>query len=117
MPKSIEKLKKLRSLDEIFTRGGQAISIYREQHLGQPRIPSDEEMVNLVDKSQFGSGPVIAESFWQKFYKNSKKHFFASFEDRSALMADFEAIYGNSVVRSIVASADRIADGRIDLLG
>ncbi|MBK8302176.1 MAG: hypothetical protein IPK98_01695 [Chloracidobacterium sp.] len=31
MAKPLEKLKKIRSWDEIRTRGGQAISVYREQ--------------------------------------------------------------------------------------
>ena len=79
MANPLNKIKKIRSLDEILTRGGQAISVYREQRSGGRGLPTDEEFARLMDPSQFGSAPIIAESLWQKFYKNGEHDFFPTF--------------------------------------
>ncbi len=45
MGKPLEKMKRIRSLDEILTRGGQAFTAYRDQMFGGADVPSDEEFV------------------------------------------------------------------------
>ncbi len=110
-------MKRIRSLDEMITRGGQAFSVYREQVLGGNDIPSDEEFVRLIDAEQFGKAPIIAESLWQKFYKNGEKHFFAPFLDVGSSAASFREVFGEKSAKHIIDKAERLVDGRIELLG
>ena len=117
MAKSLDKIKKLRSLEEIITRGGQAFSAYREQRRGGPDVPSDKEFVELVDGRQFGNSPIIAESLWQKFYQNGVERFFPSFRDQESSTRVFRNTFDHDHIDSFIATADRIVDGRIDLLG
>lgn len=117
MGKPLKKMARIRSLDEIFTRSGQAFSAYREQVLGANHIPSDEEFVRLIDAEQFGKAPIIAESLWQKFYKNGDKHFFETFRDPESSAASFSAMFGERPTGHFIGAAERIIVGRIDLLG
>ena len=117
MGKPIGKMKSVRSLDEILTRGGQAFSVYREQRRGGTDVPTDEEFVRLIDPGQFGKAPIIAESLWQKFFKNGETHFFAPFHNPEASAALFRKIFGDRSTHKFIDAAERIVDGRIDLLG
>ncbi len=117
MVKPIEKFKKIRSLDEVLTRSGQALSAYREQRRGGCQLPSDAEFIRLIDASQFGDGPIIAESLWQKFYRNSGEKFFITFKDPSEAANAFKTIFGGERCDQLIANAQKIVDGRIDLLG
>ena len=117
MAKPLDKVRKMRSLDEVITRGGQAISAYREQRRGGPGLPTNEEFERLVDRSQFGTTPIIAESLWQKFFKNGHEHFLTTFRDKDASTATFKEIFRGPVCTRFINSAENIVDGRIDLLG
>lgn len=117
MGKPLGKMKSIRSLDEILTRSGQAFSVYREQLRGGTEIPTDEEFVRLIDAGQFGKAPIIAESLWKKFYKNSETHFFSPFRTPEASAAGFREIFGDKSTHKFIDAAERIVDGRIDLLG
>ncbi|MBK8466524.1 MAG: alginate lyase family protein [Chloracidobacterium sp.] len=117
MGKPLEKMKRIRSLDEILTRGGQAFSVYREQVLGGADIPTDEEFVRLIDAGQFGKAPIIAESLWQKFYNNGDKHFFPPLCDPESSASSFRIIFGEKSAEHFIDAANRIVDGKIDLLG
>ncbi|MEJ7623923.1 MAG: alginate lyase family protein [Pyrinomonadaceae bacterium] len=117
MAKPLDKIKKLRSLDEILTRGGQAISVYREQRRGRLSEPTNEEFAALVDADQFGSSPIIAESLWQKFFENGEERFFPSLRLQEKSVEVFRDTFGAERVDEIIACASRIVDGRIDLLG
>lgn len=115
--KPISKIKKIRSLDEILTRGGQAISAYREQRRGPSSICSDDEFIKLVDARSFGKAPIIAETVWQKFFMNGEEHFFPVFKDPEASVAAFREAFGAGAETYFIDAADRIVSGRIDLLG
>lgn len=117
MPKPLDKIKKIRSLDEILTRGGQALSVYREQILGAATLPIDEEFARHIKTSSFGKTPVIAETLWQKFYKNGETAFFNSFDDRKKSVGTFRKTFGEANVSHFVNTAERIVSGRIDILG
>ncbi len=117
MGNPLGKVKQMRSLDEILTRGGQAFSVFREQRLGGMDLPSDEEFVRLIDAEQFGKAPIIAESLWQKFFKNGEEHFFAPFSDAKNSTTLFRGIFGDRLTHKFIDASERIADGRIDLLG
>lgn len=112
----LEKIRKIRSLEEALTRGNQALSVFREQRR-TPTVPTDEELFRLIDVSQFGEAPVIAETIWQRFFQNSDKHFFSSFRNPKRSAIKFRELFGEERVSQIVNSAHRIANGRIDLLG
>ena len=117
MANPLDKIKKIRSFDEMLTRGGQALSVYREQRRRGESVPTDKQFARLMDASQFRSSPVIAESLWQKFYKNGEDRFFPSFRHPSDSAAAYKKIFGAENVRAFVDAADKIVDGRIDLLG
>ena len=112
----LQKLKKIRSWDEIRTRSGQAFSVYREQKRGR-QVPTDEEFVSLIDASQFGAAPVIAESLWQKFFKNGNDAFFPSFKQPGELAKAFTNRFGAGAGDKFIDAAEEILEGRIDLLG
>lgn len=117
MRRPLDKVKKIRSLGEVITRGGQAISAYREQWKGGAPLPTDEEFETLVDRRQFGTAPVIAESLWQRFYKNGHERFFSPFRDHEASSDLFEKTFRGPVCTRFINAAENICEGRIDLLG
>lgn len=106
-----------KSLDELLTRGGQAFSAYREQKGRGEGLPSDADLERLIDKSQFGTSPIIAESLWQKFYENSDERFFRSFKSPADSIAAFRESFGDSSAKNFVDAAEQIVEGRIDVLG
>ena len=117
MANPIKKLKKIRSLDEIITRGGQALAVLREQRRGGRAIPSESEFVRLIDASQFGTAPIIAESLWQKFFRNGKEAFFPSFISPDRTADAFVETFGDETLKRFIHLAELIAKGRIDLMG
>lgn len=116
MAKPLHKIKKIRSLDEILTRGGQAIAAFREQK-NSARLPDDEEFLRLIDSRYFGSTPIIPETLWQKFYSNGSERFFPSFSDTDDAAATFRRTFGGQTAADHINAAENILDGRIDLLG
>lgn len=104
-----------RSIGELFSRSGQAVSAYSETIGLGPHLPSDEEFKRLVDVSQFGRSPIIAESIWQKFYKNADERFFRSFAGDTA--GSFRKYAGDKTCEHFVEKAELITVGRFDLLG
>lgn len=110
-------IKKLRgrSIGELFSRSGQAVSAYSETIGLGPHLPTDDEFKRLIDASQFGRSPIIAESIWQKFYNNADKRFFSSFVGDTA--AAFRKYAGNKACDHFVEKAELIIAGRFDLLG
>ena len=117
MPKPLGKIKKIRSLDEILTRGGQAISAYRDERRGGTDIPTDEEFARLIDASQFGKAPIISESLWQKFFQNGDVHFFSTFRAPAESAAAFRQSFGEATAERLTDEAENIVNGRLNLLG
>ena len=62
MTATLDKIKNIRSLDEIVTRGGQAISAYREQRRGGNSLPTDEEFAALIQRDFAKWGKVVKAS-------------------------------------------------------
>lgn len=117
MAKPLDKFKKIRSLDEVLTRGGQALSVFREQRSGGGEIPTDEEFVKLIDADQFTGKPIIAETIWQKFFKNGSEKFFLAFKEPGTSIEVFHETFGEQAATYFVAAAENIIEGRIDLMG
>lgn len=119
IPSPLKEIGKIRgkSLGELLSRAGQAYRAYREQKGLGEMLPTDEDLEQIVDRSQFGTAPIIAESLWQKFYANADKHFFRPFAHPAESMEAFRETFGSETTRSIVEKAEWIVAGRIDLLG
>lgn len=117
MTNPLEKLKKVRSLDEVFTRGGQALSAFREQRKGGTAIPTDSDLARRIDKSQFGSTPIIPETIWNRFFSNGAEKFFLAFRDHEVSTAEFRSVFGSTSGNRSIALAENLVDGRIDLMG
>lgn len=113
----LAKFKKIRgrSFGELFSRSGQAVSAYSETIGLGPHLPTDDEFKRLVDASQFGRSPIIAESLWQKFYNNADQRFFRSFVGISA--ENLRTILREDTCRYFTDKAELIIAGRFDLLG
>ncbi|MEP6946329.1 MAG: alginate lyase family protein [Acidobacteriota bacterium] len=116
MTNPIDKLKKIRSWDEIRTRGSQAVSAYREKISATGNEPTDEQFAELLDRNVIVLGPVTPESIWYHFYTNADRHFFASTRDRDVAAPAFRASFP-SAAEQFVHSADTILSGHINLLG
>ncbi len=116
MVKPLDKLKKLRSWDEIKTRGGQALSVYREQKKGSS-VPTDDELLVLIDSTSFGKAPIIAESLWQKFYTHGETVFFQSLKKPHLAAKHYRRLFGEQRAQETIVSAECILEGKIDLLG
>jgi hypothetical protein len=106
----------MRSLDEILTRGGQAISVFREQ-AGGNKIPTDNEFEKLVDRSFWGDAPVNDRALQEKFYGLGARAFFPAFENINGSTLCFRESFGEDVAEHFIRTAEQIVDGRIDLLG
>jgi hypothetical protein len=117
MANPLKKLKKIRSLDEIVTRSGQALAVLREQRRGGRAVPTESEFVRLIDARQFGTAPIIAESLWQKFFRHGKEVFFPSFESPDVTIATYVETFGDEMLNRFVHLAELISKGRIDLMG
>ena len=117
MSAPINKLKKLRSLDEIRTRGSQALSAYREQIIGAGELPTSEKFTRSIDQSFFKGVPVLPETLWQRFFKNGEGRFFPAFRDTEDSVAGFVGLVGPSGSRHFIEKADEVIGGRIDLMG
>ena len=116
MTNPLEKIKKIRgrSLNELFSRGGQAVSAYSEKIGLGGGIPSDDEFKRFVDTRYFGKSPIIAESLWQKFYKNADERFFKSFVGNTA--DEYRATVGEKTCKQFIDHAELIIAGRFNLL-
>lgn len=117
MAKPLDKFKKIRSLDEVLTRGGQALSAFREQRSGGAEIPTDDDLRKLIDPAEFGDTPIFPETIWQRFFDNGSEKFFLSFKNTSQSKDVFRKSFGESSGKSFIAAAENVLNGRIDLMG
>ena len=114
--KALKKLKG-RSLKEIRTRGEQAITARSEQIGLIGKLPSDEEFARLLDASTFDGEEFSAKNLFTKFYEQGKSSFFQSFAEREKTLEAFRRKFGGIVTALIIERAERLIEGRFDLLG
>ncbi|HEX8098346.1 MAG TPA: heparinase II/III family protein, partial [Pyrinomonadaceae bacterium] len=117
----LSKLKKLkgRSLSELRVRGAQALAAYAERGglTTRGRFPSDVAFFRLLDASQFGDATLSAQGLLDHFRSRRRPGFFAAFDDRGETVKEFRRRFGHHAEDVLVARADRITEGRFDLLG
>lgn len=119
MANPIDTLRKLkgRSLHEIRVRSEQAISARTEQIGLSGKLPTNEEFSTLIDKSFFESENPIPENLRAVFYEQTRNSFFQSFNNPEKTLEIFRQKFGASVENAIIERANRIIEGKFDLLG
>ncbi len=120
MANPLDKIKKLkgRSLKEIQTRGGQAVAAYSEKMGLRGKLLNDKELVNVINSKAFATskdyGPKV---LLDKFYSDSESSFFPSFCDIDETVRVLSSEFGKETCDHFIAQADKMIDGRYDLLG
>lgn len=119
MSKPLDTLKKIkgRSWEEIRTRGEQAFSVYSEQIGLSGKLPTDAEFYSLLEKTHFGRQKITAESLRDKFFENSFTAFFPSFAEKDKTLELYRRFFGEKSAPYFIEKAERILEGKFDLLG
>lgn len=119
MANPLDTIKKLKgkSFEEIRTRGGQVFSAYSEQIGISGKIPTDKELYEFFDPDGFNEKKLTPQIVFDKFYENSRRSFFPSFFDKTGTIEVFKETFGQSAEDFFIGQADKILDGRFDLLG
>lgn len=119
MPNPLEKLKKIKgkSWTEIRARGEQAISGYSEQIGLSGKLPSDEEFIQLLNRSSFGNEKITPENMLSKFFEDAQFTFFPSFRRKEKTLEAFRHNFGEKSARYFIDKAERAIAGKFDLLG
>ncbi len=115
----LDKLKKLkgRSWTEIRSRGEQALSVYKEQVGLGNKLPSDDELHSLLNKTVFGQGKITAEILYERFFETSGDTFFPSFRNTQETVEIFRQKFKGKAIANVFEKAEKIIDGKFDLLG
>lgn len=118
MASPLEKIKKIkgRSFKEIRLRGGQAISARAEQIGFGNKLPTDAELLQLLDQAAFGAEEIASGNLFEKFYEDARFNFFPAFRQREQILETFENQFAESADR-LIERAEKIVAGKFDLLG
>lgn len=120
MTNALRKIKKLkgRSLEEIRTRGGQALSAYTEQIGIGGKLPTDRDIYQLTNKSKFNKDTTFSSQLlYNRFYDDSIDSFFPSFVSQEETIKAFRENFDEDSLKYFIVKANKILDGRFDLLG
>lgn len=119
MTNPLDKLKKLkgRSWTEIRSRGEQALSVYGEQIGLGGKLPSDGELRGLLSKTVFGKGKITSEILFERFFEIAYETFFPSFRNRQETVELFRREFKGKPLTNVLEKAEKIIDGKFDLLG
>ncbi|MBK7704646.1 MAG: alginate lyase family protein [Acidobacteria bacterium] len=119
MVNPIDTLKKLkgRSWTELRARSEQALSVYSEQIGIGAKLPSDREFAQLLNRAHFGKGKITPEILFERFFEMSADRFFPSFLDTARTTQLFRDNFRGKPVAHIIERAEKIIEGKFDLLG
>ncbi|MEP6903363.1 MAG: alginate lyase family protein [Actinomycetota bacterium] len=119
MTNPLDKLKKLkgRSWTEIRLRGEQAFSARAEQIGLGGKLPSDNELNQLLNKSVFGKGKITAEILFDRFFELSETTFFPAFRDQEKTIEVFRQKFNGKAIAHVLEKSEKIIEGKFDLLG
>jgi hypothetical protein len=115
----LDKLKKLkgRTWTELRSRGEQAFSVYSEQIGLGAKLPNDDELPELLNKTVFGKGKITPEIMFDRFFETSAETFFPSFRNTDETAALFRQEFEGKPIANVLERAEKIIEGRFDLLG
>ena len=115
----LDKLKKLRgrTWSEIRSRGEQAFSVYSEQIGLGAKLPTDDELPALLNKTVFGQGLITPEILCDRFFEISEETFFPSFRNTAETVRVFRDKFKGRPIADVLEKAEKIIDGKFDLLG
>jgi hypothetical protein len=108
-----------RSHRELKARAGQALAAFAERRgwSEQSRLPSDTALLNLLEPGEFqGVAPSI-ENLLEHFRDRTEPRFFASFDDRRTMQSELLSRFGAQHQQTLIERADKIVEGRFQLLG
>jgi hypothetical protein len=108
-----------RSVKELRVRGAQALSAYAERLGldGRARLPSDKALFSLMDMARFRHAQLTPESLLDHFRTRTSPRFFASFADKERTTETLREVSGERGREIVIEKAERIIEGRFDLLG
>jgi hypothetical protein len=119
MANPLDKIKKIRSKSwsELRARGSQVISAYTEKIGLTGGLPSENEIWNLIDESFFAGEEVGLKTLLANFRTTSATTFFPSLADKEAAANSFRSIFGSKIIDNTIERAEKIMEGKYDLLG
>lgn len=119
MSNPLDKLKKLknRSWTELRTRGEQTFAAYAEQIGLSGKMPDDEEFTDLFETEKLDGEAPNAENLYKKFIENSRKSFFAAFDEPTLTINLFNKLFGTKSANFFIEKAEKILAGKYDFLG
>ena len=115
MIKALQKLKG-RSVAELRTRGRQAAHVWAERRGWSARdggLASDAEFFALLD----GLSVRDTDGLLAHFRARTAPRFFAGFADPQETRAELARQFGGRAAAAVVARAERVCQGKFDLLG
>ena len=112
MKRALHKLRKI-SFDELFVRGSQRFCAFAERREWSraAKLISDKEFLGRIDAKW-----TSALDFRDHFRERSEPHFFPAFDNPASTTAELRRRWPASA-NDIVGRADRMNEGRFDLLG
>ena len=119
MANPIDKIKKIKgkSWSELRARSEQAFAVYSEQMGLSGKLPTDDELLKLIDKSQMIGDTITPRILFEKFRDNADHGFFPSFAEKDKTLEHFRHNFGEKSARFFIEKADRMIEGKFDLLG
>ena len=119
MGKPLDKFRKIkdRSWAELLVRGEQMIAARTDQIGLSGKLPTDEEVFRLVDKSYFEGETPTATDLFIKFYEDAEYNFFPAFRQKEAMVELLLNRFETKRKQEIVEKAEKIIAGKFDLLG
>ncbi len=109
---SWKKIKQLR-FDELRVRGSQKYAAFAERHgwSDLTKLPSETQLLSLPD-----SAVISSQSLVDHFRLRRTPKFFAGFDDKAATVSELRRRWPQ-VEQQFITAANRIVQGRFDLLG
>jgi len=106
------------SLDELRVRGGQSVNSLLERRgwSALVKLPTDRTFWRLLTAKQIEGEFRSADELLGKFRTRNTPNFFAGLSNRKETVRTLRA-YWPDAEKQIIDKADRIAEGRFDLLG
>jgi hypothetical protein len=119
MANPLDKFKKIRSRSwsELRARGSQVISAYTEKIGLTGGLPSESEIWNLLDPSFFAGEEADLKTLLANFRRKSNETFFPSLVNKEEASNSFRRLFGEQIIDQTVERAEKVMEGKYDLLG